>query len=85
MRPLRQPRLLPAGSSASSISKPKQYAPEDAIRQEIISTVQNVLGRDVGENVPLIQAGLDSLGEALLPISWSPTGILLKEPFLCKM
>ena len=53
-----------AAPPTSSISKPKQGASEDAIRKEILSLVQNVVGSAVGENVPLVQAGLDSLGEA---------------------
>ena len=58
-----------AGPFSSPAIKPKQSASEDAIRKEILSTVQNVLGSAVGDSVPLVQAGLDSLGTAfpLLP------------------
>lgn len=50
-------------SEPDRASRQKQSISEDVISKEVLSTVQNVLGSAVSENVPLVQAGLDSLGE----------------------
>ena len=35
---------------------------KDAVRREVLSSVESILGAAIGENIPLVQAGLDSLG-----------------------
>lgn len=55
-----------ASTGRKDLDKPYIRPSEHAIKQQISSAVQSVLGSAVADSVPLVQAGLDSLGAKLL-------------------
>ena len=43
---------------------------QDAIRQLVLGTVTAILGMEPSLELPLVQAGLDSLGKPLTSLMW---------------